>query len=125
MQRDLSQMSLSELKKLKTSVAKEIEKRGSQSKQAIIKQMKKLCAESGLDFSEVFAAGETKPVQAKKQTKTAKSKQPATSKKPISPKYFNQADPNITWTGRGRKPEWVVTWLEQGGDMEKLKSRPW
>ena len=119
MQSDMSQMSLSELKKLKTSVAKEIDKRGNQSKQAILKQVKKLCSEHGLEMGELFPAKEAKPLQAKKQTKSTKPK------KTIEPVYFHQADPSKTWTGRGRKPEWIVTWVENGGNLEDLKKRPW
>jgi DNA-binding protein H-NS len=36
------------------------------------------------------------------------------------PKYRKSIDPNITWSGKGRKPEWVVTYLGNGGALEDL-----
>lgn len=38
------------------------------------------------------------------------------------PKYVNPANANETWSGRGRKPGWIVTFLENGGDLEKIKA---
>ncbi len=36
------------------------------------------------------------------------------------PKYRNSLDPNLTWSGKGRKPAWVVTYLGNGGTLEQL-----
>jgi DNA-binding protein H-NS len=36
------------------------------------------------------------------------------------PKYRNPEDPEQTWTGKGRKPAWVVKHLENGGQLEAL-----
>jgi DNA-binding protein H-NS len=36
-------------------------------------------------------------------------------------KYQNRIDPNLTWTGKGRKPEWVITFLANGGTLEELE----
>lgn len=32
---------------------------------------------------------------------------PSSRKKP-APKYFNPADPSVTWTGRGKTPKWCT-----------------
>ncbi len=37
------------------------------------------------------------------------------------PKYRNPADPSQTWTGRGRKPNWVLSAIEEGRDIDELK----
>lgn len=37
-----------------------------------------------------------------------------------APKYANPADPSQTWTGRGRKPNWVIDALESGASIEDL-----
>ncbi|MCT4554741.1 MAG: H-NS histone family protein [Pelagimonas sp.] len=34
------------------------------------------------------------------------------------PKYANPADPTQTWTGRGRKPNWVIDALANGQSMD-------
>ncbi|TYC48492.1 H-NS histone family protein [Zoogloea oleivorans] len=36
-------------------------------------------------------------------------------------KYQNRIDPSLTWTGKGRKPEWVITFLANGGTLEELE----
>lgn len=38
----------------------------------------------------------------------------------VVPKYRNPADYNQTWSGRGRKPHWVQTYVDNGGELEKL-----
>ncbi|MEN9060405.1 MULTISPECIES: H-NS histone family protein [Ponticoccus] len=37
-----------------------------------------------------------------------------------APRFANPADPSQTWTGRGRKPNWVIEALEQGKSMDDL-----
>ncbi|WP_420328156.1 H-NS family nucleoid-associated regulatory protein [Mameliella sp.] len=37
-----------------------------------------------------------------------------------APKYANPADPAQTWTGRGRKPNWVIAALEEGKTLDDL-----
>ena len=41
-------------------------------------------------------------------------------KKAVKPKYRNPEDPDQTWSGRGRKPEWVNAWLESGKELSEL-----
>ncbi|MBF0140586.1 MAG: H-NS histone family protein [Magnetococcales bacterium] len=36
-------------------------------------------------------------------------------------KYQNPADPKQTWSGRGRKPGWVLSHLGAGGQLEALE----
>jgi DNA-binding protein H-NS len=33
-------------------------------------------------------------------------------------KYANPADPNHTWTGRGRRPDWLVAKMKRGAKLE-------
>ena len=37
--------------------------------------------------------------------------------KVTAPKYANPEDPSQTWTGRGRKPNWLVAKLKKGANM--------
>lgn len=120
MQNDLSKMSVAELRKLNKTVSKEIESKSSQAKKLLLKEVKRLCAQEGIELSELV--GVEKPAQA-----TVKVKKPASTpkvKKTLSPLYFNQVDPSRTWSGRGRTPEWVRTWLDNGGDLDALKKKP-
>lgn len=38
-----------------------------------------------------------------------------------APKYKHPENPDVTWTGRGRKPKWVIAALEAGGSLEDLE----
>lgn len=38
----------------------------------------------------------------------------------VAPKYANPDDPTMTWTGRGRKPRWIVENLENGKQLEDM-----
>ena len=37
-----------------------------------------------------------------------------------APKYANPSDPSQTWTGRGRKPNWVIAALDTGKSIDDL-----
>lgn len=47
----------------------------------------------------------------------------AKEKKTVTPKYRNPADTSQTWTGRGRKPKWVIEAVATGGSMDDLLIR--
>ncbi len=36
----------------------------------------------------------------------------------VAPKYVNPDNPSETWSGRGRKPNWLVAKLKKGGKIE-------
>lgn len=38
----------------------------------------------------------------------------------VAPKYANPDDPTMTWTGRGRKPRWIIENLENGKQLEDM-----
>ena len=44
----------------------------------------------------------------------------AVVKENAGPSYRNPANAAETWSGRGRKPKWVIEWLEAGNSLEKL-----
>jgi DNA-binding protein H-NS len=45
----------------------------------------------------------------------------ARQKKGTMPPLFRSlVDPNLTWAGKGPKPSWYVTFVENGGDPKKL-----
>lgn len=37
------------------------------------------------------------------------------------PKYRNPNDPTQTWTGRGKRPRWLLTLVEAGRDIRELE----
>lgn len=66
----------------------------------------RLAQEAGLDLQELVGA-----------TDKIKSTKPV---KKVAPKYRDNNDESLTWTGRGRKPSWVETHLAAGGSLDDI-----
>lgn len=116
---DLSGMTLVELRKLNTKVQNEIGKRQDSTRKTLLKRMQKMAAEEGLDISDVLpTAPLKKPAAAAKKAPSVRSKK--TVKAAIAPKYRSPADASITWSGRGRKPEWFKEWIDAGKAADEL-----
>jgi DNA-binding protein H-NS len=98
---DLEKLSLDELKELQNEVAV-----------AIFNFEKKRKAET---LAELEALAHAKGFSLKELLNNSNGK---STKKPIAPKYADPANPENTWTGRGRKPKWLVTALENGCTAE-------
>ena len=39
----------------------------------------------------------------------------------VAARYRHPSDPGLTWSGRGRKPTWVLQWIESGKSMDDLR----
>lgn len=52
------------------------------------------------------------------QKKARAARGAATPKVKGIPKYRSSFDPSLTWTGKGRKPGWVQTFIDNGGNLE-------
>lgn len=101
---DISNLTFAELNQLQTQITNEIAKRRLDEKKRLASEFKRLANESGLDLEEIM--GQATAGKAVKVTGQAK--------------YANPQDKSLTWTGRGRKPQWVVDFLASGGDLEQL-----
>ncbi len=80
-------------------------------KNKILKKVKSLVESEGLSLDSLLSASPA--------TKTRKTAGKKTIRK-VSPKYANPKDADQTWSGRGRKPLWVVAHLKKGGKVEDL-----
>lgn len=103
MTRDLSEMSLNELKQLKRDVTKAIETFEERKRQEARARLEEQAREMGFKLSDLLSA------------ETGKK----TKKNP--PKYRHPENPEITWTGRGRKPKWIVDALARGKSLDDMK----
>lgn len=73
-----------------------------------------------LDPSEI-AKGLGLSLADQKQRKTRVARGTAAPKVRGAPKYRSSLDPSLTWTGKGRKPGWIQTYMDNnGGDIEML-----
>jgi DNA-binding protein H-NS len=98
---DLEKLSLDELKVLQNEVAV-----------AIFNFEKKRKAET---LAELEALAHAKGFSLKELLNNFNGK---SNKKSVAPKYADPANPENTWTGRGRKPKWLVKALESGCTAE-------
>ncbi len=98
---DLNSMDISELKKLKKDVDKAVasyeDRRLQDARQAIEAQAK----EMGYSLGELLGgAKKIKPISA--------------------PKYRHPENPDLTWTGKGRRPKWIIEAQDRGDDIETM-----
>lgn len=99
---DLDRMSLDELKKLKKDVEKAIDSFEERRKAEVAAELDALARERGYTLADLSTA-------------------PRRRKKPVPPKYRHPENSEITWSGRGRKPKWVVEALNKGKSLDDLK----
>lgn len=104
---DLEQFDLAELLALSKQVEAEIPLRKKQDKALAISALEKLATDRGFTLAELV--GVSPPATGKQG-----------SRKPVVGQYANQADPSQQWSGRGRRPAWVVDYLAGGGDINNL-----
>ncbi|MBW7860518.1 MAG: H-NS histone family protein [Rhodocyclaceae bacterium] len=118
---DLSGLSLAELRQLEKRVTAEIRRKSDSIKRNLLKQMKKMASDEGLEFNDLIdeaATAEPRPAPASGKRKASAAPRRKT-KKPL--KYFHPENPKIGWTGHGRKPGWVIAWLDQGKPLSALE----
>ena len=100
---ELGSMTVEQLRKLQVAAAEELKKREKAEKRNALKAIRELAEARGFSLDELF---EEKPVRTQRSKGVAK--------------YRNPADSSQTWTGRGRKPAWVLEWLAAGKSIDKL-----
>ncbi len=101
---DLTAMSVEQLQALQAALAGELKKREKTQKAEALKKVREAARESGFTLEQLF---EARPARPSRATGVAK--------------YRNPADTSQTWTGRGRKPGWVIAWLAVGKPIDKLE----
>lgn len=88
-----------------------------QAKEALNKIVDELKA-LNLDPNEIAKAlGVSVAVREQKKTRAARGT--AAPKATGTPKYRSSIDPSLTWTGKGRKPGWIQTFVDNGGNLEE------
>lgn len=102
---DISTLSLAELKQLQKQIPAEIGKREEQEKKKVLDEVKALAEARGFSIDQLIGGA--------KEAKVRVSK-------PVAIKYRHPDNATLTWTGRGRKPQWVEAWLGQGRKLEEL-----
>ena len=101
MQIDIESLSKDDLKQLKTDVDKALKTIDARRKAEAKKAAEHAAKEYGFSLDELLGGS----------GKGSKS----------APKYANPADRSQTWTGRGRKPNWVLEALNAGKSLDDMK----
>jgi DNA-binding protein H-NS len=99
---DLEALSLSELKKMQKDVAKAISTFEDRQKAEARAKVEALARDLGYSLTELVGT----------DTKSART--------PAAAKYRHPENPALTWSGRGRKPQWFVEALEAGKTANDL-----
>lgn len=98
----LDKMSYKELVSLQSRVAEAIAEKQANEKQELKRKLADLAGQSGFDVSELFGGR-----GGRKGSK-------------VAVKYRNPKNPDETWTGRGRKPNWLSAALSKGQKLESF-----
>lgn len=102
---DLSNLTVTQLRELQQQIPPEIKRRESQEKTDALNKLREMAKALGYSIEELLA-------------KENKVKVAAGSK--VKVKYRHPQNPDLEWTGRGRKPKWVEAWLAEGGSVDNL-----
>jgi len=109
---NLKAMTVKELTKLKNDAEKALKIAEERLRKDALKAAEKAAAEFGFQLTELTPEKKTKVVK-----KGPKGKPKAKAKA----KYRNPANPEQTWSGRGRKPLWINEALSSGADITDLE----
>lgn len=94
----LERMSLKDLNTLHARVQAAIDKKRVSERHEMRAKMEQMARASGFSVAELFGA----------RTKRGRT---------VTPKYRNPRKPSQTWTGRGRRPNWLV---RARGDIKRF-----
>jgi len=99
---DLEALSLGELKKMQKDVAKAISTVEDRQKAEARAKVEALARELGYSLAELVGS----------ETKSSRAS--------VAAKYRHPENPAVTWSGRGRKPQWFVEALAAGKTAGEL-----
>lgn len=98
---NLDRMSIKDLVKLQADIEGALAAKRIEEKDAVKAKIAALAAEAGFSVGDLFGG------RGGKRGKAAA-------------KYRNPDNAEETWTGRGRKPNWMVALLKKGAKMDKF-----
>jgi DNA-binding protein H-NS len=102
---ELLTLSRKELQDLRNQIDEAMRSAERNERKVALEEAAKAAAKFGYSLSDL--------VDAKSTSKAGKSKLPA--------KYRNPENPEQTWSGRGRRPQWVNSAIEEGRVLEDFE----
>ncbi len=111
MKPDLKSMSRKELEKLRANIEKALERLAEKDKKAALVAAEKAAAAHGFSLTDLTA-----------EPATRRRRKPKSGPKKMSaPKYKNPENPEQTWTGKGRQPDWFKTAIAAGTSPDTME----
>lgn len=101
---ELAEMSLEELKALQTKVNKMIDSYEDRRRKEALAVVEAKAREMGFSISELYGVSKK-------------------GHQPRPPKYRHPENPQLTWSGRGRQPQWFKDALEAGATADDFLIR--
>lgn len=98
---DLSKLSIEELETLVRDAQAEIAARKEAERERVLQQVRELAASIGMSVEELL-------------------KLQKAGKRPVEAKYRHPENAELTWSGRGKRPQWVTDTLASGKTLEDL-----
>ena len=120
---DYTTWSIDDLKKEQKVIEKTIKLKETNERKHVLAELKAVARRSGYSLEEFLALELGNPTQASaaKASIQQKNKKSFTKKRaPAKIKYRSPLNAEDTWTGRGRKPRWVSSFLEHGGTLDEI-----
>lgn len=105
MAKDLSKMSRKELLSLRDDIDAELKNAEERERQEALKAAEDAAAKFGFSLQELAGS---------------KGRKSGAKRAKASAKYRNPADPNQTWSGLGRKPQWYHDEMAKGTNPQDL-----
>ncbi|MDP2880222.1 MAG: H-NS histone family protein [Azonexus sp.] len=102
---DLSTLSAPQLRDLQQQIPAEIKRREVQEKVNVLNELRAIAKTRGYAIEDLLGK------EAKVKTATGNK---------VKVKYRHPQNVELEWTGRGRKPKWVESWVANGGLLENL-----
>ncbi|EAR52411.1 DNA-binding protein, H-NS family protein [Oceanicola granulosus HTCC2516] len=99
-------MTRKDLEALKRDIDRQLEKLAKDERKLALEAAEKAAREHGYSLSELTAAGGAK-----------KGKSGSVN----PPKYRNPDNPDQTWTGKGRRPDWIKAAEAKGVDISTMQ----
>lgn len=101
---NLTEMTIKELKELETNLQKQIAQRTRDDILAAKEKILAIASSVGMSIKDIVGS----PTAQKEKSK-------------VAVQYQHPEDAALQWTGRGRKPKWVVAWIESGKTMDEIR----
>ena len=113
---DFSGLSLPELRETLAELTALIAEREKTEREEVAAEIERLAKQRGFALTDLFPGMGAERGMERAKGKADKSAGRGT----VAPKYRDPVEPSQTWTGRGRKPKWVLEREAEGRTLESM-----